>query len=101
MLRGIELVAEGGRTTALVGRSGAGKSTIMSLALRYWDAQTGNILIDGQDIAHVSRRSLRQAVSYVNARRSSSHIGSPPSVVQTRFASSKAAAWSSAAVMTS
>ena len=66
VLRGLDLVAAAGRTTALVGRSGGGKSTVMSLLLRYWDLQTGDILIDGQPIAAVSRRSLRGAIAYVS-----------------------------------
>jgi subfamily B ATP-binding cassette protein MsbA len=66
VLCALSLCAEAGRTTALVGRSGSGKSTIMSLILRYWDLGTGAILIDGQDIARVSRASLRRAVSYVS-----------------------------------
>jgi ATP-binding cassette subfamily B protein len=66
VLSGLSLVAEGGRTTALVGRSGAGKSTVMSAMLRYWELDSGAILIDGQDIAKVSRGSLRRAMSYVS-----------------------------------
>jgi ATP-binding cassette subfamily B protein len=66
VLSGLSLIAEGGRTTALVGRSGAGKSTIMSAMLRYWELDSGAILIDGQDISMVSRGSLRRAVSYVS-----------------------------------
>ena len=66
VLRGLDLVAEAGRTTALVGRSGAGKSTIMSLILRYYETGAGQILIDGQDISKVTRASLRQAISYVS-----------------------------------
>ena len=66
VLCGLNLVAEAGKTTALVGRSGGGKSTVMSLLLRYWDLERGRILIDGQDIATVSRASLRQQIAYVS-----------------------------------
>jgi len=66
VLSDLSFVAEGGRTTALVGRSGAGKSTVMSAMLRYWEMESGAILIDGQDISKVSRGSLRRAVSYVS-----------------------------------
>ena len=66
VLSGLSLIAEGGRTTALVGRSGAGKSTVMSTMLRYWELESGAILIDGQDIAKISRASLRRAMSYVS-----------------------------------
>jgi ATP-binding cassette subfamily B protein len=59
-------VAEPGQTTALVGTSGAGKSTIMNLVVRFWDPQTGKILIDDQDIAQFSRSSLRDSIAYVS-----------------------------------
>jgi ATP-binding cassette subfamily B protein len=51
--------------TALVGPSGGGKSTVFNLLLRFFEADAGSIRIDGQDIAHVSRRSLRAQVAYV------------------------------------
>jgi ATP-binding cassette subfamily B protein len=66
VLRHLSFVAEPGETTALVGPSGAGKSTVMSLLERFYDPQAGAILIDGQDIANVSRRSLRDAMAYVS-----------------------------------
>ena len=49
----------------LVGRSGAGKSTIVNLLLRFYDIEHGRILIDGQDIAHVTQTSLRAQVGMV------------------------------------
>jgi len=52
-------------TVALVGSSGAGKTTLIKLILRMFDVQKGRILIDGQDIAKVSQESLRQNVSLV------------------------------------
>lgn len=52
-------------TVALVGSSGAGKTTLVKLILRMFDIQKGKILIDGQDIAKVSQESLRQNVSLV------------------------------------
>jgi ATP-binding cassette subfamily B protein len=58
-------VAEPSRITALVGPSGSGKSTVLNLILRFYDAQAGKITIDGQDIATVSRRSLRRQIAYV------------------------------------
>ncbi|HEY7458923.1 MAG TPA: ABC transporter ATP-binding protein [Xanthobacteraceae bacterium] len=66
VLRGVSFVAEPGQTTALVGTSGAGKSTIMNLVVRFWDPQTGKILIDDQDIAQFSRSSLRDSIAYVS-----------------------------------
>jgi len=66
ILKGVSLTAEGGRTTALVGPSGAGKSTVISLIPRFYDPAEGEILIDGQDIAHVTKQSLRNAIAYVS-----------------------------------
>ena len=65
VLHGVNFVAEAGKTTALVGRSGGGKSTVMSLILRLYEAGSGQILCDGQDIATVSLASLRQQIGYV------------------------------------
>ena len=65
VLRGISFVAEPGKLTALVGPSGSGKTTIINLILRFYDAERGSIVIDGQDIRQVARRSLRQHLAYV------------------------------------
>jgi ABC-type multidrug transport system fused ATPase/permease subunit len=65
VLRDICFTAEAGKTTALVGQSGGGKSTIVNLILRFYEPQTGTIAIDGQDIAQVSVGSLRAAMAYV------------------------------------
>jgi ATP-binding cassette subfamily B protein len=65
VLRGISFVAEPGKLTALVGPSGGGKTTLFNLILRFYDAERGKIVIDGQDIRQVSRRSLRQHLAYV------------------------------------
>ena len=51
--------------TALVGPSGGGKSTVLDLILRFYDVDSGRILIDGQNIASVSRASLRGQIAYV------------------------------------
>ena len=66
VLRRFSFAAEPAQTTALVGPSGSGKSTVMNLLERFNDPQAGAILIDGQDIAKVSRRSLRAAIAYVS-----------------------------------
>lgn len=66
ILQGVDIVAEGGKTTALVGQSGAGKSTIINLIPRFYDPTEGRILIDGQDIADVTRQSLRRQLAYVS-----------------------------------
>jgi len=65
VLRDISFVAEPGQVTALVGPSGGGKSTILNLIVRFYEAQGGTITIDDQDIATVSRRSLRQQIAFV------------------------------------
>jgi ATP-binding cassette, subfamily B, bacterial MsbA len=65
VLRGMSFVAPRGKVTALVGPSGGGKSTVLNLLLRFYDVGSGRILIDGQDIAAVSRRSLRHEIAYV------------------------------------
>jgi ATP-binding cassette subfamily B protein len=65
VLRNMSFVAEPGKVTALVGPSGGGKSTVLNLLLRFYEAGGGAITIDGQNIATVSRRSLRQQIAYV------------------------------------
>jgi subfamily B ATP-binding cassette protein MsbA len=65
VLRGMSFVAQSGQVTALVGPSGGGKSTALNLLLRFYDVGSGRIVIDGQDIAGVSRGSLRHAIAYV------------------------------------
>jgi len=65
VLRGMSFLTERGKLTALVGPSGGGKTTALSLILRFYDFDTGRILIDGQDIAGVSRGSLRRQIAYV------------------------------------
>jgi ATP-binding cassette subfamily B protein len=65
VLRDMSFVAPAGQTTALVGPSGGGKSTILALLLRFYDAHDGTVLVDGQDIGEVSRASLRAAIGYV------------------------------------
>src|SRR5476649_798855 len=65
VLRGMSFVAEPGKLTALVGPSGGGKSTVFNLILRFYDTVQGKVVIDGQDISKVARRSLRGQVAYV------------------------------------
>jgi len=64
-LDGLSLVVPAGYTVALVGRSGAGKSTILNLILRFFDVDAGSIAIDGQDVRSVTLASLRGAIALV------------------------------------
>jgi subfamily B ATP-binding cassette protein MsbA len=65
VIRDLSFVAEPAQVTALVGHSGGGKSTILNLIPRFYEASSGVIAIDGQDVAKVSRRSLRRQIAYV------------------------------------
>ena len=64
-LDGVSLTVPAGRTVALVGASGAGKSTILNLIPRFFDVEEGSIAIDGQDVREVTLESLRGAVALV------------------------------------
>ena len=65
VLCGFNLQVPAGQKVGLVGKSGAGKSTILALLQRYYDPNEGRVLIDEQDITHVTQDSLRQAVAVV------------------------------------
>jgi ATP-binding cassette subfamily B multidrug efflux pump len=65
VLDGFSLTIRPGEKIGLVGRSGAGKSTVVNLLLRLYDLESGRILIDGQDIAGVTQESLRRQVGMV------------------------------------
>lgn len=65
VLRGMSFVAAAGEVTALVGRSGGGKTTALELAQRFYEPSGGQIRIDGRDIAGVRRASLRRAIAHV------------------------------------
>lgn len=65
VIRNIDVTFPAGKTTALVGPSGGGKSTTINLLMRLYDPTSGRVLIDGHDIAHATFRSLRQRISYV------------------------------------
>jgi ATP-binding cassette, subfamily B, bacterial len=65
VLKNFTLQVPGGQKVGLVGRSGAGKSTIVALLQRLYDPDAGEVLIDGQVIAHVSQASLRSSIAVV------------------------------------
>ncbi|GHG74841.1 multidrug ABC transporter ATP-binding protein [Alishewanella longhuensis] len=65
VLSALSLEIKPGEKIGLVGRSGAGKSTLVNLLLRFYDVESGKILIDGQDISTVSQESLRKHIAMV------------------------------------
>lgn len=65
LLQNFQLKIKAGEKVGIVGRSGAGKSTIVNLLLRFYDVQDGQILIDGQDIKSVTQNSLRAHIGMV------------------------------------
>lgn len=65
ILKNLNLTIPAGKKVAIVGPSGCGKSTILRLLFRFYDAKSGRILIDGQDIRDVSLESVRKAIGVV------------------------------------
>jgi ATP-binding cassette, subfamily B, bacterial len=65
VLRDFTLTVPGGQKVGLVGRSGAGKSTIMALVQRLYDPDSGQVAIDGEVISHVTQESLRRSIAVV------------------------------------
>ncbi|MCC7227783.1 MAG: ABC transporter ATP-binding protein/permease [Burkholderiaceae bacterium] len=65
ILQDVSFVIPAGTITAVVGQSGAGKSTLARLLFRFYDVQSGAILLDGQDIRRVTQSSLRQSIGIV------------------------------------
>ncbi|KAF7720970.1 Iron-sulfur clusters transporter atm1, mitochondrial [Apophysomyces ossiformis] len=66
LLRNVTFSVGRGQTAAIVGSTGAGKSTILRLLLRFFDVTSGEIRIDGQDISNVTQHSLRKQISVVS-----------------------------------
>ena len=66
VLEEIELDLPAGRTVALIGHTGSGKTTLASLVPRFYDATEGRVLVDGVDVRQVSRRSLRREIGVIS-----------------------------------
>lgn len=64
-LDGVSLTVEPGETVALVGPSGAGKTTVIQLLLRFYDPQSGRVTIDGRDLTELARSDFRQHIALV------------------------------------
>jgi len=65
VLHGLNLIIKPGEKVGLVGTSGAGKTTLVNLLMRFYDRARGKILIDGQDIAKVTQDSLRENIAFI------------------------------------
>lgn len=65
VLKKLNFVCEQGKTTAIIGGTGSGKSTIAGLMLRLYDIQEGQILLEGTDIQNITQHELRDRISYV------------------------------------
>ena len=66
VLEDIDLVVPAGRTIALIGHTGSGKTTLTSLVPRFYDATSGRVLVDGVDVRDVTLRSLRRAIGVIS-----------------------------------
>jgi len=98
-LDGVNLTVNPGEKIGLIGRSGAGKSTLVKLLLRFYDAESGRIVIDGQDISTVTQDSLRRHIGVVQQDSSLLHrsvrenilYGRPDATEQEMIAAAKQA----------
>lgn len=64
-IKGVDLVADPGQTIALVGPTGAGKTTLINLLTRFYEYNEGQILVDGVEVNSIKKKSLRNAIGYV------------------------------------
>ncbi|MGN0904843.1 MAG: ABC transporter ATP-binding protein [Alphaproteobacteria bacterium] len=100
ILKDVSMTALPGQTVAVVGHSGSGKSTLINLIPRFYDPQSGEILIDGQNIREVTLESLRRHVAYVSQEviifddtvRNNIRYGTPGATDEQVVAAAKAAA---------
>ncbi|MDO6462324.1 ABC transporter ATP-binding protein [Granulosicoccaceae sp. 1_MG-2023] len=90
VLKELNLNLKAGEKIGLVGRSGAGKSTLVNLLLRFYDPESGRILIDGQDIRHCTQDSLRAQIGMVSQDTSLLHRSIRENVVYGRPGASEA-----------
>jgi len=95
-LEGVSLTIKAGEKVGLVGRSGAGKSTLVKLLLRFYDAEAGRILIDGQDISRVTQDSLRRQIGMVQQDSSLLHRSLRENIAYGRLEASDAEIWQAA-----
>jgi ATP-binding cassette subfamily B protein len=65
LIEGLDVVAEPGQTIAIVGPTGAGKTTIVNLLMRFYELDSGSITLDGRDITTIPRRELRAQIGMV------------------------------------
>jgi len=65
MLKNISFTAMPGQTTAIIGSTGSGKTTLVNLILRFYDATEGQVLVDGVDVREVAQHDLREKIGYV------------------------------------
>ncbi len=68
VLHNISFTAEAKKTTAIIGATGSGKSTLVNLIVRFYDVTSGQILIDGKDVRSVKRQELRNKIGYVSQK---------------------------------
>jgi ATP-binding cassette, subfamily B, bacterial len=66
ILQGIDLIVPAGRTVALIGRTGSGKTTLAALVPRFYEATTGRVLVDGVNVRDLKRRSLRREIGVIS-----------------------------------
>jgi len=90
VFKNLNITIKAGEKVGLVGRSGAGKSTLVNLLLRFYDIQSGQIIIDGQDISQVTQETLRANISMVTQDTSLLHRSVRENILYGRMDASEA-----------